>query len=129
MSVTDIAYCVLKGHGKPLHFKELIQEILKVKPVRDDNPGRILAQMHTEINLDARFVHQGGGEWGLRDWQPKSGTKVVRIRPATAPPRMRRELLPMDDVDDANVNEEDEEDESRDLDDADEEVLDEEDED
>lgn len=94
MSVTDLAYHILKNRGRPIHFRELIQEILQVKAIPVDNPGRIIAQIHTEINLDSRFIHQGNGEWGLRDWQPKGGTKVVRIRtgPPT-PPRPRRELL------------------------------------
>lgn len=97
MSVTDLAYCILKNRGKPLHFKELINEILQVKALPQESPGRLAAQIHTEINLDSRFLHQGGGEWGLRDWQPKAGTKVVRIRTTTSvPSRQRPELLPDD---------------------------------
>jgi len=79
MSVTDLAYTILKKHGKPMHFKQLISEVMQVKAIHQENPGRLIAQMHTEINLDSRFIHQGGGEWGLREWQPKSAK--VRTRP------------------------------------------------
>lgn len=108
MSVTDIAYVILKRRGKATHFKELIDEILKVKPMGQENPGRLLAQIHTEINLDSRFIHLGNGEWGLRDWQPKGGTKVIRIRTTPAPvSRPRPELLPEDEYDELLDEEED----------------------
>jgi DNA-directed RNA polymerase subunit delta len=80
MSVPDIAFCVLKNRGKALHFKELIAEVMAVKAINQANPGRLIAQWHTEINLDSRFIHHGSGEWGLREWQPKQA-KVVKARP------------------------------------------------
>ena len=79
MSVTDLAFTILKKHGKPMHFKQLISEVMQVKAISQENPGRLIAQMHTEINLDSRFIHQGGGEWGLREWQPKT-SRVVHIK-------------------------------------------------
>ena len=83
MSVTDLAFYILKNRGQAVHFKELISEIMRVKAISQENPGRLIAQMHTEINLDSRFLHQGNGEWGLREWLPRNG-KVVKIRPETA---------------------------------------------
>jgi DNA-directed RNA polymerase subunit delta len=111
MSVTDIAYCILKSRGKPIHFKELIQEVMQVKAMNQANSGRLIAQMHTEINLDSRFVHQGNGEWGLREWQPKQ-SKVVKIRPEpAAPPSGRSRTLLRDDEDEEDLFDEAEEDE------------------
>lgn len=115
MTVTDLAYAILKHRGKSMHFKELINEILRVKAIPQENPGRMIAQIHTEINLDARFLHQGGGEWGLREWQKQSGTKVVRIRTGGTPSRIRPELLPEDedefsDREDEGIEDEDEDD-------------------
>jgi len=124
MSVTDLAYCILKGRGKAVHFKELIQEIMRVKDLAQENPGRLIAQIHTEINLDSRFLHQGNGEWGLRDWLPKGGAKVVKIRPTTTgPSRPRPNLSPLDE----EGFEEDEEEQERgeeELEETDEEYLD-----
>lgn len=121
MSVTDIAFCVLKSRGKVLHFKELIAEIMRVKAINQENPGRLIAQWHTEINLDSRFIHQGNGEWGLREWQPKQA-KVVKIRPESAGAGSRsRSLRDEDDEDALDVDEdeyeaEDEEEFDRDAD-------------
>lgn len=108
MSVTDIAFCILKNRGKSVHFKELIAEVMRVKAINQENPGRLIAQMHTEISLDSRFIHLGNGEWGLREWQPKAA-KVVKIRPETpaAPARSRTKLRADDDEDEA-LDEEDE---------------------
>lgn len=80
MAVTDLAYAILKKGGKAMHFKDLISAVMAVKSLNQANSGRLIAQMHTEINLDSRFVHQGGGEWGLREWQKG---KVVRIATAS----------------------------------------------
>lgn len=89
MSVTDLAFTILKNYGRPMHFKQLISEVMRVKAISLENPGRLIAQMHTEINLDSRFIHQGNGEWGLREWQPKS-SKVVKIRPEGSAPAAKR---------------------------------------
>lgn len=119
MTVTDLAFYILKNRGQSTHFKELITEIMRVKAMNQDNPGRLIAQMHTEINLDSRFIHHGAGEWGLREWMPKNA-KVVRIRPESsspAPAKGRAALRTDDDEDDFGF--EDEEDEGADESDDD----------
>lgn len=109
MSVTDLAFTILKNYGKPMHFKQLISEVMRVKGINQENPGKLLAQMHTEISLDSRFIHQGNGEWGLRDWQPKA--KVVKIRPesAPAPAKRGRGALRLDEEDEFDLEGEEEE--------------------
>jgi len=110
MSVTDIALCILKNRGKTIHFKELISEVMRVKAINQENPGRLIAQMHTEISLDSRFIHHGNGEWGLRDWQQK-GSKIVKIRPETpsAPVRSRPLLRDDEEAEDGIDDEEEDE--------------------
>lgn len=115
MSVTDLAFYILKNRGKSLHFKELISEIMRVKAISQENPGRLIAQMHTEINLDSRFLHQGSGEWGLREWLPKSA-KVLKIRPETPAPPARRPVLR------AEEDDEDSDDDDYDRDEMEEEI-------
>lgn len=123
MSVTDLAFTILKNYGKPMHFKQLISEVMRVKAISQENPGRLIAQMHTEINLDSRFIHQGNGEWGLRDWLPK-GNKVVKIRPEpeVAPARRKRAVKPID-ADEDEFGYDGEEDEEELVDEADEDLL------
>lgn len=120
MSVTDLAFTILKNFGKPMHFKQLISEVMRVKAINQDNPGRLIAQMHTEINLDSRFIHHGGGEWGLREWQPKA-SKVVKIRPEStspAPVRKNRGALQTDaEEDDFGFEGEEEEEEAEEVED------------
>lgn len=99
MSVTDIAFCILKNRGQSMHFKELIAEVMRVKAINQENPGRLIAQMHTEINLDSRFLHQGNGEWGLREWLPKQ-SKVIKIRPEVSTGAARPRPLLRDDEED-----------------------------
>ncbi|MFZ5816777.1 MAG: DNA-directed RNA polymerase subunit delta [Bacillota bacterium] len=111
MSVTDLAFTILKNYGKPMHFKQLISEVMRVKAINQENPGRLIAQMHTEINLDSRFIHHGNGEWGLREWQPKS-SKVVKIRPEGSTPAGSRSRAGVADAeeDDFGFDAEEEED-------------------
>lgn len=108
MAVTDIAFCILKNRGQAIHFKELIAEVMRVKAINQDNPGRLIAQMHTEINLDSRFLHQGSGEWGLREWTIKGG-KVVKIRPESTPSNGRSRAAHRDEEEDDAFDEEEDE--------------------
>lgn len=111
MSVTDIAFCILKNRGQQIHLKELIAEIMRVKAINQANSGRLIAQIHTEINLDSRFLHHGNGEWGLREWQAK-GNKVVKIRPEpSAVPARGHSVLRGDEEEDEDAFGLDEEDE------------------
>ena len=118
MSVTDLAFTILKRHGRPMHFKQLISEVMQVKAINQENPGRLIAQMHTEINLDSRFIHQGGGEWGLREWQPKTN-RVIHIKSDGTAGRVTRPPLRLeeDELDEIGEEEEEEMDLGEDLDD------------
>lgn len=67
MSVCDIAYQILKVKGEPLYFRDLIDQVLSVKPVTGRDLGHQMASVHTELNLDNRFIHVGSGMWSLRE--------------------------------------------------------------
>lgn len=89
-SVTDLAYSILKSNGQAMHYRDLINEILRTKTIAGENRGRIIAQIHTEINLDSRFFHKGQGQWGLRDWVPRHAARIVQIRETEPSPRLDR---------------------------------------
>lgn len=110
MAVTEIALCVLKNRGKAIHFKEIFAEVMTVKGINQENPGRLIAQMLTELSIDSRFTHHGNGEWGLREWQLK-GNKVLKIRPEApaAPTRSRSRLRDDDEYEDEELELEEEE--------------------
>lgn len=73
MSETDLAHAILKAGGEPLYYRELIDRVLAIKPLSGKDIEHIMAGIHTELNLDRRFVHVGKGIWGLREWMPNKG--------------------------------------------------------
>ncbi|PKM87035.1 MAG: DNA-directed RNA polymerase subunit delta [Firmicutes bacterium HGW-Firmicutes-12] len=63
----DLAYQILKNNGQGLSFRELMQQICTMKSISYDNP-QLMAAVHTQINLDNRFIFLGQGNWGLKEW-------------------------------------------------------------
>ncbi|MDQ7093002.1 DNA-directed RNA polymerase subunit delta [Desulfosporosinus sp. PR] len=64
----DIAYEVLKAQGNPMHYHNLIEEVLKRLGISQEAVR--IAEALTKINLDTRFTFLGRGEWGLKVWEP-----------------------------------------------------------
>jgi len=68
LTEADIAYEVLKSQGNPMHYHNLIEEVLRRLGISQE-AIRIAAAL-TQINLDTRFTFLGRGEWGLKVWEP-----------------------------------------------------------
>ena len=100
----DIAYEVLKAHGNPMHYHNLIEEVLGRLGISPE-AIRIAAAL-TQINLDTRFTFLGRGEWGLKVWDPS---------------KTPRKLAPVSFMNKASSEEED----KSDLEELDEDALDE----
>ena len=86
-SEVDLAYKILSLSGKdnPIHYKDLILEILDKKNKSVQNEAAAISEIYTMINMDSRFQHAGDGLWGLTDWYPpetkrtrSSTTKTVK---------------------------------------------------
>ena len=75
----DIAYEVLKAQGNPMHYHNLIEEVLRRLGISQE-AIRIAAAL-TQINLDTRFTFLGRGEWGLKVWESSKISK--RLSPIT----------------------------------------------
>lgn len=74
----DIAYEVLKAHGNPMHYHNLIVEVLGRLGIAQE-ATRIAAAL-TQINMDTRFLFLGRGEWGLKVWEnEKTPRKLAPI--------------------------------------------------
>ena len=91
MSEVDVAYRILTDSGKdnPIHFKDLILEILAKKNKSVQNEAVAISEVYTMINMDSRFQHVGDGKWGLFEWNPPEtkrgrGTKKVATTTQTA---------------------------------------------
>lgn len=70
ISMVDLAYDVLKEQGEAMLFRDLLQQIVKLKGFTEEETNHYIAQLYTEINIDGRFVCVGKGLWGLKQWYP-----------------------------------------------------------
>jgi DNA-directed RNA polymerase delta subunit len=69
--VRDKAYLVLKKHGKPMHFKYVVERINeKFKLKKKAHPQTV----HNELIKDGKFVLVGRGTYALSEWGYKHGT-------------------------------------------------------
>jgi DNA-directed RNA polymerase subunit delta len=98
LSVADVAYRILKQRREPMKYKDLVEQVLEHKGLRPgQNPAKMKARIHTEINIDSRFVNQGSGLCGLREWTVKPQSYKVLEVPAggrlNPGERLRKELV------------------------------------
>ena len=108
---SDIAYLLLRERKEPIKYQELAAAVLEKAGIPDgENRAKILAKIHTEVNLDSRFQPQGKGLCGLKEWSHKPAPyKVVEI-PRPEPPRtsnrLRKELELLDETAEPETEEE-----------------------
>ena len=79
----NVAYQILKQGGRAMYFRELINEVVKIQGGAAS--AQVLAEVHTRLNMDSRFLHTGKGMWGLVEWSPQRSsasccTKLRRVR-------------------------------------------------
>jgi DNA-directed RNA polymerase subunit delta len=111
LSVADIAYRILKERREPMKYKELVEQVLEQKGLRPgQDPAKTKARIHTEINIDSRFVNQGSGLCGLREWTVKGQSYKVLEVPTGGRPnpgeRLRKELVAVTEPEDDDYEEE-----------------------
>lgn len=109
--LSDIAYVLLKERKEPIRYRELAEAVLERVGIPDgEDRAKLLARIHTEVNLDSRFQPQGKGLCGLKEWSHKPAPyKVVEIPRSESPRpsnRLRKELELLDDAADAGIDEE-----------------------
>ncbi len=69
--VKDKAYLVMKKFGKPLHFREVAEQINKTK---FDSRRAYPQTVHNELIKDSRFILVGRGTYALKEWGYQAGT-------------------------------------------------------
>lgn len=69
--IKDYAFLIFRRHKRPMHFKEVADEIGKIF-----HKNAHVATTHNELIKDPRFVLVGRGLYALRDWGYSQG--VVR---------------------------------------------------
>lgn len=70
MPMVDLAFLILKEANTPFYYRDLMNEIAKIKGISDDEVLDVIAQVYTEINIDGRFACVGNNLWGLKRWYP-----------------------------------------------------------
>lgn len=68
--MVDLAFEVLKAANTPYYYRDLMQEIAKIKGISDEEVMQVIAHLYTEINIDGRFACVGSNLWGLKRWYP-----------------------------------------------------------
>ena len=70
MSEVDVAYHILAQKKVPVHYKELIQEVIEAKHKPVQSLAMAISEIYTMLNMDSRFHYEGESKWGLSEWVP-----------------------------------------------------------
>ena len=70
MSEVDAAYHILAQKGTPVHYKELITEVIETKHKPVQSLAMAISEIYTMMNMDSRFHYEGESRWGLTEWVP-----------------------------------------------------------
>lgn len=68
-SVADVAYEILIKHKKPLHYRKIAEELIKIKPLKIKEP---YYAVNASMSGDKRFMRTKRGIWGLVRWKYKN---------------------------------------------------------
>lgn len=95
MPMVDLAFEVLKAANIPFYYRDLMNEIAKIRGLSEEQINDVIAQLYTEINIDGRFACVGNNVWGLKRWYP-----VERDAEGSVTGGGKRPLIINDDDDD-----------------------------
>lgn len=68
--MVDLAFMILKAANTPYYYRDLMNEVAKVRGMSEEEINEAIAQLYTEINIDGRFACVGTNLWGLKRWYP-----------------------------------------------------------
>lgn len=97
LSDADRAVEVLQRGRRPLHYRDLIRQVIRAQDGADDASPHRMAAVYTQLNVDSRFVYHGQGIWGLSAWEPHDGVAISPRHDADARPPATEECAAADD--------------------------------
>ncbi|ANY73525.1 DNA-directed RNA polymerase subunit delta [Paenibacillus ihbetae] len=100
--MVDLAFMVLKAANTPYYYRDLMNEVAKLRGFTEEEINETIAQLYTEINIDGRFACVGTNLWGLKRWYP-----LERSEDPIANAKRPRIINDEDDDDDDFTDEED----------------------
>lgn len=112
--MVDLAYDLLKSKGEPMIYRDIMDEIAKMKGFTEEEINQYIAQLYTEVNIDGRFICVGRSLWGLREWYP-----TEQATDSAVAANVKDDYLEDEIEDDLYEDEEDYDEDARDLDDVD----------
>lgn len=68
--MVDLAFLILKAANTPYYYRDLMNEVAKIRNMSEEEINEAIAQLYTEINIDGRFACVGTNLWGLKRWYP-----------------------------------------------------------
>ncbi|MNW42610.1 DNA-directed RNA polymerase subunit delta [compost metagenome] len=68
--MVDLAFMILKSANTPYYYRDLMNEVAKLRNMSEEEINDAIAQLYTEINIDGRFACVGTNLWGLKRWYP-----------------------------------------------------------
>lgn len=80
--MVDLAFMILKAANTPYYYRDLMNEVAKLRGMSEEEVNDAIAQLYTEINIDGRFACVGTNLWGLKRWYPieKSEDAVGNVK-------------------------------------------------
>lgn len=105
MPMVDLAFEVLKAANTSFYYRDLMNEIAKLRNLSEDQINEVIAQLYTEINIDGRFACVGSNVWGLKRWYPVERDTDGTVATGAKRPR----IINDEDDDDEELFSEDEE--------------------
>ncbi|QSO47619.1 DNA-directed RNA polymerase subunit delta [Alicyclobacillus mengziensis] len=115
LPLVELTYELLKAKKEPIYFREIMEEIRKLRGMTENEAMEVIARLYTEINIDGRFIHLGQNVWGLKRWYP---IEKANERPQSSKRFVRSTGDAFSD-DDELLDDYDEESSEEDLDDSD----------
>ncbi|AWB42884.1 DNA-directed RNA polymerase subunit delta [Paenibacillus sp. CAA11] len=73
--MVDLAFMVLKAANTPYYYRDLMNEVAKLRGMSEEEINEAIAQLYTEINIDGRFACVGTNLWGLKRWYPVNSSE------------------------------------------------------
>ena len=70
MAEMDIAHHILTQKKMPMHYKELIPEVIETKHKPVQSLAMAISEIYTMMNMDSRFHYEGESKLGLTEWVP-----------------------------------------------------------
>lgn len=65
-SIADIAYDILEESHRPMHYRKITDEVMKIKEIKAENPHH---DVNALMGADQRFIRYQRGIWGLVKWK------------------------------------------------------------